>query len=153
MTPKSVKQIRHNQSRIVTHSVAASCPSCQNRPNASQSVMWFGDGSVTDFRERKAHKYREKLSLYLNPSRCHAHPCAMRAHAYKGGVTDKRVGFDRRRHLKPLRQFNFTAVAKRGSDQRGPTRGRIGTSGPDPSREARGNSHQGRDSLFSSSEL
>ena len=72
----------------------------------------------------------------------------MRALAYEGGVTDFRDGFDRRLHPDPLRQFNSAAVAKRGSDQRGSTRGRIGTSGPDPSREASGNSHQANHSLF-----
>lgn len=161
MKPKSVKQIRHNPSRFVTHSVAVACPSCQNRPNASQSVTWFGDGSVTDFRERKTHKIREKLSLSMNPSRCHAYPRAMRAHAYKGGVTDIGDGFDFcQSHCdEPAvrscgkstiwRQYENAALQERCSA----FRRNLGTPGPMVVGDARGNSRQSHHSLFSLSEM
>jgi hypothetical protein len=109
---KTRKQIRHNPSRFVTVFEAAVYPSYPNRPNPSQSVTRFCDGSVTDFREEKAHKYREKLSLYIDPSRCHAHPRAMRAHAYKGGVTDFRDGFDFQSRIAPRHQYDFTSPVR-----------------------------------------
>jgi hypothetical protein len=86
------KTIRHNPSRFVTVLGLESTKIDQNGSNPSQSVTCFCDGSVTDFGGEKAHKYKEKLSLYLNPSRCHAHPRAMRTHACGGGVTDFRDG-------------------------------------------------------------
>jgi hypothetical protein len=95
---KSFKRIRHDQSCFLTLLDVKFRNWASIEPDASQFVVMFCDRSVTDFREVKAIKYKEKLSLYLNKSRCHAHPRAMRAHAYMRGrarsVTDFRYGFD-----------------------------------------------------------
>lgn len=88
MSFKTTKRIRHNPSRPVTVLDVPTCLNCANEPNPSQSVTLSGDGFVTDFEGLKPHKYREKLSLYVNTSRSHAYPRAMRAPAYEGGVTD-----------------------------------------------------------------
>lgn len=92
MSFKTTIRIRHNPSRPVTVLDVPTCLNCVNEPNLSQSVTPSGDGFVTDFEGLKPHKYREKLSLYLNTARSHAYPRAMRPHAYEGGVTDLFAG-------------------------------------------------------------
>lgn len=81
-------RIRHNPSRTATDPHSRPCLNCQSKLNPAQSVTPFCDGFVTDFRRLKLHKNKEKLSLYVNTSRCHACPRAMSAYAYEGGVTD-----------------------------------------------------------------
>ncbi|MEZ6097148.1 MAG: hypothetical protein R3C03_23480 [Pirellulaceae bacterium] len=161
MTPKTAKQIRHNPSRLVTHFEPADYPDCQKWSNPAQSVTCFGDGSVTDFKVIKAHKNREKLSLYSYPSRCHAHPRAMRAHAYKGGVTDKRDGIDfesQYQNDSAVRSCGMSSIMRPYKNDAGrvcnvAARDVLGTSAATQPRVGRGNGHPIKQSLFYLSEL
>jgi hypothetical protein len=65
MTSSIHHRIRPNPSHVVTNSRSRSSDRIEVRVNPAQSVTHLRDGSVTDFREVKAHKYREKLSLFI----------------------------------------------------------------------------------------
>lgn len=121
MSTQMIHRIRHNPSRFATDPKALPCPIFPKKPNPAQSVTPFCDGSVKDLRGPKPYKNKEKLSLYVNTSRCHAYPRAMRVHAYEGGVTDLFA--------------------------------RLGTSGAEFFRDARGNSRAIEHSLFCWSEF
>jgi hypothetical protein len=140
------RKILRNPSLRVKDSGRLDLHSTPNHSNPIQSRPAFGEGLVKDFSESKALINRYISLFSINPSRLHAHPHARPAYVcasgWEGGVKDSREG-----------RCRFAAVPDCGIGQGSPCRGRLGTPGPDSSREAIGNSRITNDSLFRWSQL
>lgn len=86
-------RIRHNPSRRVTDSTTKQAIWDVCGEFSVKSVTNPSRVFVTDFRRRKSHKNKEKLSLSLSIFKSVTHPLAMRVRLRAGVVTDSRDGF------------------------------------------------------------